>query len=128
MNKQDRETGFFVAWLYSWAGLGLGIGAVVFITLVLFFQPVWLGFQRTAYKQSHQYVEAKESMLLQWIAEYGALEAQILDIEDDGVAAALTGQQASLLDRIRLEADRVPSGALPAPVTDFLNRHPREIR
>lgn len=97
--------------LFRWsgaAGIGLGLLIIIPTTLGLMALPAWLAFERDALTESHQYVEARESMLLQWIAAYEGL--------DDGP------QRQALLDRIRLEASRLSDP--PEAVTRFLEEHP----
>jgi len=58
------DIGFAVKWTYAVA-IMLGILFIVPTTMVLAMQPAWMGFVRSTQKQSHQYVEARESALLQ---------------------------------------------------------------
>ena len=126
MSNPDTPTvGFFSKWTLVAAFL-LGILVIVPTTMVLAIQPAWMGFQRDTMKQSHQYVEAKESMLLQWVAEYDRLELEALKYEDADKTQIVDGlrlQQESLLARIKTEAQRIPADALPPSVKDFLERH-----
>ena len=89
-------------------------------------KPVWLGYEHDAMKASHQYVEAKESMLLLWIDQYNKLETDIAKYEgNEAVVSGLTGQQKSLLARIRTEAERVDPDDLAPYIREFLAAHPR---
>lgn len=117
--------GFFSKWTLVTAVL-FGVFIIVPTTLVLAMQPAWMGFQRGVMKQSHQYVEAKESMLLQWVAQYDALEVDALKYEANGHEKLSDGirlQQESLLARIKTEAQRIPADAVPTSVKDFLEKH-----
>jgi len=125
-NPDMPSTGFTLKWVLITA-VALAILVILPTTLVLAVQPAWMGFQRETMKQSHQYVEAKESMLLQWVTEYETLEVERLKYEDadkTDIANGLRLQQETLLARIKTEAQRVPEDALPEAVKDFLGRHP----
>lgn len=107
-------------------GGAMGLGVVVFVTLILLARPGWMFLERAAYKNSHQYIEAKESMLLTWVMEYRRLDAERLQYEARGeleLARAIDLQQEALKDKIRVEAGRVPPGGLPREVQLFLEEH-----
>ena len=113
----------------AWA-IGLTVVSCCCVIVALMFKPAFLGFERQAYKQSHQYVETKESQLLQWVDEYYALGAEIAKYQADNedehyniVIAGLQSQQLSLETRIEIEAQRIPDGALPPSVEDFISTH-----
>jgi hypothetical protein len=125
-NPDMPSTGFTMKWAFL-AAIALAILLIIPTTLVLAVQPAWMGFQRETMKQSHQYVEAKESMLLQWVDEYNSLEVEALKYEANDktkLAEGLRLQQESLLARIKTEAQRIPADALPPSVKDFLEKHP----
>jgi len=124
-NPDMPSTGFTLRWALI-GGVALAVFLIVPTTLILAVQPAWMGFQRETMKQSHQYVDAKESMLLQWVAEYNELEVERLkykDADKHELAQGLELQQASILARIKTEAQRVPEDALPPTVREFLDRH-----
>lgn len=129
-NPDMPTTGWTLKWGFILAVV-TGLFIIVPTTMALGLQPAWMGFQRETMKQSHQYVEAKASMLLQWTAKYNELETEALKYEASGhteIAEGLRRQQESLLARIRTEAARVPEGALPADVTHFLQHAERSNR
>jgi len=53
-----------------WGSVLLGLSVIVFGSMIMAVRPAWMGFERRVMKESHQYVEAKETMLLQWVDEY----------------------------------------------------------
>lgn len=119
------SVGFFTRWTLVAAVL-LGFLIIIPTTMILAIQPAWLGFQRESMKQSHQYVEGKETMLLQWVEEYNSLEVEALKYEGSGndkLAEGLRLQQESLLARIKTEAQRIPADAVPSSVKTFLEKH-----
>ena len=65
-NPDTPSVGFFSKWAFVAAVL-LGVLIIIPTTMVFAVQPAWMGFQRDVQKQSHQYVEGKETMLLQWV-------------------------------------------------------------
>ena len=123
--EDTPSVGFLLKWTVV-ASLLLGIFIILPASMVLGVTPAWMSFQRDTQKQSHQYVEGKETMLLQWVAEYDRVEVEALKYEDAGkqkLADGLRLQQGSLLARIQTEAQRIPADALPPSVTTFLEKH-----
>lgn len=124
-NPETPSVAFFSKWTLVSAIL-LGLFIIILTTMFLGIQPTWMSFQRDTMKASHQYVESKESMLLQWVDEYNALEVDALKYETGGhtkIAEGLRLQQESLLARIRIEAQRIPADAVPPSVKTFLEKN-----
>jgi len=103
---------------------------ILFMLLILSVKPAFLGFERAAFKESHQYVESKETQLLQLVTEYHDLDVEIAKYQADNDAGqydvVIAGQRAqrdALETRIKTEAQRVPKGALPESVETFINNH-----
>ena len=124
-------------WLLSkavlWSLIGLGTVIVVLVTWFAV-KPSLVKMdgkskvavaevQRDVAKNSHQYVEGKESMLLTWLDEYRSGQVEIAKARADGqtpLADALEMQNKALADRIMREAQRLPEEQLPASVKDFM--------
>lgn len=103
----------------------LAVCVVIFVTIILAMRPAWMGFERKAIKESHQYVESKETMLLTWLDEYREVEVQIATAKaaeepDAALIASLEMQRDTMGDRIEREAQRVDRDALPESVREFL--------
>lgn len=93
--------------------------------------PTFLKQERTAYKNSYQYTEAKETELLKLVTSYNDLETKKQEYiaannsEYGRLIDGIEGQQKDLADRIRNEADLVPDqNELPKSVRQFLREHP----
>lgn len=93
--------------------------------------PTFLKQERTAYKNSYQYTEAKETELLKLVTSYNDLETKKQEYiaannsEYGRLIDGIEGQQKDLADRIRNEADLVPDQSeLPKSVRQFLREHP----
>lgn len=93
--------------------------------------PAFLKQERTAYKNSYQYTEAKETELLKLVTSYNDLETKKQEYivannsEYGRLIDGIDGQQKDLADRIRNEADLVPDqNELPKSVRQFLREHP----
>jgi len=99
------------------------------VSITWAFKPVWLGFEREALKNSHQYSETTERLVLDLVDEYQGLETEIAKYEANtetdttAIVDGLRGQQASILARIKREARQTPH-ATPDSVQSFLRSHP----
>jgi len=95
--------------------------------------PAFLTLERTAYKNSYQYTEAKQTELLNFVTEYNDLETKKQEYivgntnqTYDKIIDNLEIQQKALADRIRNEAELVPDqNELPKSVRQFLRDYPR---
>lgn len=95
--------------------------------------PTFLTLERTAYKNSYQYTEAKQTELLNFVTEYDSLatkkaEYMVGNVNGtyDKIIDNLDIQQKALADKIRNEAEKVPDQTeLPKSVRQFLIDHPR---
>jgi hypothetical protein len=95
--------------------------------------PTFLTLERTAYKNSYQYSETKQTELLTFVTEYNDLETK----KQEYIVGNTNGtynkiiddikiQQKVLGDKIRNEAEKVPDqNELPKSVRQFLIDHPR---
>lgn len=96
--------------------------AITAITLAMVMKPVWLGFEREAFVESHQYVESHKDKLMTDIEEYDGLEAQIRIYEESGSSRIVEGlrmQQSSLKKRIRASLAKIPEQHHPSNVGRF---------
>lgn len=94
--------------------------------------PSFLKLERTAYKTSYQYTEAKEKELLTFITNYNDLEIKKQEYiaannsEYYAIINGIEGQQKNIIDRINNEADLLPDkNILPNSIKEFLREHPR---
>ena len=96
----------------------VGKGALVLIVVValivgatfghLYLLRPYLNMRRQAIQHSQQYIEAKQSLLLQLLSEY----ERTTD----------AGQKSLLFNRMRLEAERIPADTVPRAVSELLRR------
>lgn len=94
--------------------------------------PTFLTMERTAYKNSYQYSEAKQTELLNFLTEYNNLETKKQEYivgntnhTYDKIIGDIEIQQKALADKIRNEAEKVPDqNELPKSVRQFLIDHP----
>lgn len=109
-------------------GLIIALNMAGLITL-----PAFLSLERTAYKNSYQYSEAKQTELLNFLTDYNDLETKKQEYivgntnhTYDKIIDDLEIQQKALADKIRNEAELVPNqNELPKSVRQFLIDHPR---
>lgn len=95
--------------------------------------PAFLTLERTAYKNSYQYTEAKQTELLNFLTEYNDLETKKQEYivgntnqAYDKIIENIEIQQKVLADKIRNEAEKVPDqNELPKSVRQFLRDYPR---
>ncbi len=95
--------------------------------------PTFLTLERTAYKNSYQYTEAKQTELLNFVTEYDSLATKKAEYMAgnvngtyDKIIDNIDIQQKALADKIRNEAEKVPDqNVLPKSVKQFLIDHPR---
>ena len=95
--------------------------------------PAFLTLERTAYKNSYQYTEAKQTELLNFVTEYNDLETKKQEYivgntnqTYDKIIDNIEIQQKVLADKIRNEAELVPDqNELPKSVRQFLRDYPR---
>ena len=126
--KQHAKDSTTIVW-YSALALAILIAASF---IVLYFKPAFLGFERKAFKESLQYVEAKQGMLLQMVDEYNdakteKVKYQTAQDNDQGdyamVIESLEMQQSSLTTRIKNEAQLIKPKDVPDSVQRFINTH-----
>ena len=95
--------------------------------------PAFLTLERTAYKNSYQYSEAKQTELLNFVTEYNDLGTKKQEYiaantnqTYDKIIDNIEIQQKALADKIRNEAEKVPNhNELPRSVRQFLRDYPR---
>ena len=114
---------FFVRKFLFWAIL---VGAVsVSATYVHYWlQPTWLGYERKAFVESHQYVEARKTEILTNMEKYDELTVDIAKYEqapgdNSQIIAGLKAQQRSLAAKIRAALANLPKDAWPAGAERF---------
>lgn len=104
---------------------------VAFVMLVSFlgwkyYYPVQLDNERNAIQHSHQYTDAKRSMLLKLAEDYEVSDADIAKYRASDperfkdVVKGMETQQEVLLARIRSEAKMIPADQVPDSVRKYL--------
>lgn len=96
-----------------WAVLitGVCIGAT---TLTYCMRPTWLGMERKANVESHQYVEARKAEIIADIQQYDELETRIAQNSDNAkVADSLRMQQRSVKRKIQAAMAKIPQDSWP---------------
>lgn len=122
--------------LYIFIGVAVFLifGLVIALNLAgLLVLPAFLTLERTAYKNSYQYSEAKQTELLNFVTEYNDLETKKQEYiagnknqAYDKIIGDIEIQQKAMADKIRNEAEKVPDqNELPKSVRQFLIDHPR---
>jgi flagellar basal body-associated protein FliL len=118
---------------------GLKILVVAFLVLIacagiyyawLALQPAYLKQERTNYKSSYQYSEAKDTELLNFVTTYNNLETRKQEYIAENKSASLIDsietQQEALSDQIHNDAELAPDQSkLPDSVKTFLSEHPK---
>lgn len=111
---------------FVWYG-ALAIGFVVVLTIVGWkMWPTQMAVERDVMQQSHQYTDAKRSMLLKLAEEYEATETDIAKyrandpVKFKDVVTGMESQQQALLDRIRNEAKMLPPNQVPDSIRKYL--------
>jgi hypothetical protein len=121
--KNDAVASSRLIW-YSVLGLALVLGASFLFWR--FYYPTQLGLERDAIQQSHQYVDAKKSLLLKLAEDYEASETDIAKynandpVKYKDVVKGMETQQAVLLARIRSEAKMIPAEQVPESLRKYL--------
>lgn len=115
-------------------GVFLIFGLVVALNFAgLITLPAFLSLERTAYKNSYQYSEAKQTELLNFVTDFDSLETKkqeyiVANVNGtyDKIIDNINIQQKAIADKIRNEAEKVPDqNDLPKSVRQFLRDHPR---
>lgn len=95
---------------------------IVATSVTLAMQPTWIGFEHKAFVESHQYVEARKTEVINDIEKYHELDARINRYEQNGnekVAKSLKMQQRSLARKIRKALNQIPESEHPDGVEQF---------
>lgn len=122
--KTDAVATVRIVW-YSVLALALLVGATV-VGWQLW--PTQMRVEREVMKNSHQYNEAKRSLLLRLVEDYEQGETEIAKYraankpEFKDVIKGLENQQEATLKRIREEAKLVNPNEVPDSVRKYLNR------
>ena len=87
-------------------------------------RPTWLGYERKAYVESHQYVEARKNEVLTNVTKYDELTTEIAKYERGGqdntkIIAGLKAQQQSLKNKIKAALAKIPREEWPIGVERF---------
>lgn len=107
--------------------LGHLVGAINFAAYS-FYRPAQIAVDREANRQSQQYIETKEQLLLNLVQDLRRLAAQVDVARLEGRdASSLEAQMKATLDRLEHEAQLIPADKVPAPVRDVLAKHGRYL-
>ncbi len=107
--------------IYVWVGIGIVVMAT---TLIMYIKPVWLGMEREAFVESHQYVESHKDKLMASIEEYDELEMEIAkyeqaDGDNEKIIEGMRQMQWSLSTRIRNSLSKIPKEHHPSNTERF---------
>lgn len=120
LKNEDLETHAEVTGLAIWywiVGLFMLIAGT---TVVLWMKPVWLGFEREAAVESHQYIEARKTEVITDIQKHDELTTNIAKFEgNDKVVSGLKSQQKSLEHKIQAALSKIPKDEWPAGTERF---------
>ena len=120
--REDAAATLRIVW-YGAIAIGVAV-LIAFIGWRLY--PTQLAYVREAVQNSHQYVDAKKSMLLKLAEEYDAAEADIAKyraadpVKFKDVIKGLEAQQEILSARIRSEAKMIALHEVPDSVRKHL--------
>jgi len=120
--REDAAVTLRIIW-YGAIAIGVAV-LIAFIGWRLY--PTQLAYEREAAQSSHQYVDAKKTMLLKLAEEYDAAETDIAryraadPVKFKDVIKGLETQQESLSTRIRAEAKMIPHHEVPESVRKHL--------
>ncbi|MAG44733.1 hypothetical protein CL633_02485 [bacterium] len=102
------------------------VTVIVFAIIIASTQGTFFNIERKAIKQSHQYIETKQSLLQKLHTDWLKFEAEIVQFADNQtVVMAKTAQQKETLNRMHIEADSISEDEIPASVSRFLQKHPK---
>jgi hypothetical protein len=120
--KDDAVATMRIVW-YGALALVFAV-AITFVGWKLW--PTQMAVERDAMQQSHQYTDAKRSMLLKMAEEYEQGETDIAKyrasdaVKFKDVIKGMETQQEALLARIRNEAKMIPASQVPDSVRKYL--------
>ena len=114
----DGET-IFARDFFKW-GLVFILFIIVATTMIYMMKPTWLGMEREAAQESHQYVESKRERLLTNAEQYEKLGVDVAKLQategNEQVVEGLKRQQRALLSRMKTDAQLIPKSEVPASV------------
>lgn len=121
--RQEEEANLFgirMFWMWTIAlvSLGLIVAAVVVKTA-----PWFNDKEREGIEHSHAFVQSKKELLLKLAADYDALNTSIeAHKNESSFVDAAERQKKSLVARMKLEAESLPSSEIPPAAKSLLNR------
>ena len=102
------------------------VTVIVFAIIIASTQGTFFNIERKAIKQSHQYIETKQSLLQKLHTDWLKFEAEIVQFADNQtIVKAKAVQQKETLNRMHIEADSISEDEIPASVSRFLQKHPK---
>ena len=128
MNQIGKEVPFTAVTFFKWALLAIIVLVILFFILQSL-GIISLGIQREVIQHSQQYVETKVNLLNKLHNDYLQLDAEIAELrtgeDNEGIIAAKKAQQKNTINRMKTEADMIPSSQVPTSVKSFLSTHGR---
>ncbi len=88
-----------------------------------FFRPAEIAIDRESNRQSQQYVETEQQLMLNLVQDLRRLDAEIVEAPSNAKQA----QKRATLDRLEQEAQKVPPDQVPAPVRSILQANGRYL-
>lgn len=108
----------------------LAVGVAMLLWYTVFERPIQDA-KRDALKHSHAYIEATQSRLLKYAAEYKAVTAQILQYEAaqktgqgdyTRVIKGMKSQKAAILQQLKDESERISEDEIPESAKKILEQ------
>ena len=114
-NQWRMRDDWSVAWrIFAFALVFVIIGTLA-TGLAMWLKPVWLGFERKAFKASHQYIEGHQAAIQTLKTQLADLDTKVAEYSaanKDGqyteVLSTLRSQQVALKKRIAAENAKLP--------------------
>lgn len=114
-DRYDEHIGIGVAAIWFWAIGGALVLATVLVVALL--RPMFLGFERKAAVQSHQYIEAYRESATRKMSEYHELEVELAKYKRQGgardVIEGIEMQKRALKIEIRTTLAKLPKDEHP---------------
>lgn len=121
MNLKERfgVVGEMIFWTSMVCVLIFGV-----IAFFLWVRPLLLNQYTKGIQHSYEYVETKQELLLKLVSDYEKLDTEIStlrsDSKNDPIVEGKKGQQKAIVDRIKLEKERLQTNQVPPKVVQFL--------
>ncbi len=127
--KHASKEALFTAWvIFKW-----GLLLIIVVALLTFLAQslgiISINIQREVTQHSQQYVETKINLLNKLHADWLQLETEIMELRasegNEDIIRAKVAQQKNIIQRMRTEAEMIPSSQVPPSIKNFLLVHNR---